>query len=239
MRSGKIALAVLLGAIGWTAKTQAVNAYSHNFEGDTVVTSGPTTGTFIQFNGAATGGSGYQVQLGANGVVTPTLSAGVDSNGTSSSKALFSTADTTAAAQASFFFWQLQNFNIPAVGAGNTASGVQVSYDMSVAGAADTHPWGVELSESNGWKTDISPTIATDGSFTHVSFLLSGGTQTGTFDPTLGMTLQMSTGSGDYGFDSGNSVHLDNVSIDNVVTPEPASLSLLGLGLLPMLRRRR
>jgi hypothetical protein len=211
--------------------------YSHDFENDTVVTNGPTTGTFVQFNGAANGGSGWQVQMGANGTATHTLTSGIDTNGVGGSRALFSAADSTNDASAFFFFWQLQNFNIPAPGAGNTAADVRVQYDMSVAGATNTTPWQAELSQGGGvWKADITPTIATDGSFSHVSFLLSDGVQTGVFDPTQGLTMQLSTGSGGYGFDAGNAVHLDNVSV--TVVPEPSLLGLLAVGGMLSVRRR-
>ena len=238
MRSGKFAGGVLLCAIGLAAPGVRAADYSHDFEGDTVVTNGPTTGTFVQFNGAANGNSGWQVQMGANGTQTHTLTSGIDNNGVGASKALFSTADSTDDAPAFFFFWQLQNFNIPAPGAGNTVSNVRVQYDMSVAGASNATPWQAELSQNGGaWKTDITPTIATDGSFSHVSFLLSDGVQTGVFDPTVGMNMQLSAGSSGYGFDAGNAVHLDNVSV--TVVPEPASLmGLLVIGGLLRVRRR-
>jgi MYXO-CTERM domain-containing protein len=68
--------------------------------------------------------------------------------------------------------------------------------------------------------------------------LVPTGMSTAAYDPTLGIsTLQFSAGAGGYGFDTGNTFHLDNFTVSTV--PEPVSMGLLGLAGLASLRRRR
>ena len=232
MRYGRFALAAVACAMGLYAAQARAGDFLDNFDSYTTVSSGPSVGGFVQFNGAAMGGSPWQVQAGEGGG-NILLGAGIDTNGVGPSKALFSTLDSSAAT--GFVFWQIQNFFIPAEGSGTTAN-TQVSYDIRSDGADSNTPWQLEMKQANGFDAVFTAPTLTLGTYTHVSQTLSQATISGTYDPAANFSLAQFS-SGAEGFDAGNAVHIDNFAV--TLVPEPATLGLLAIGGLAALRRRR
>lgn len=145
-----------------------------------------------------------------------------------------------AAAFGTSWYWYagVGRSDIAASALGQAAADVTLSLDLAVVGAVNTTPLSVRVSQWDGvaesWSSTWNPTLTTDGSFTSVSVTLDTGTQTGTYNPTYGLSINSIAFNNDgFGLDDGNLVIIDNVHLETI--PEPATIGLFGLALTAML----
>lgn len=183
------------------------------------------------------GGSGWQIQ-GGNGAGTISLTAGINANGVGGSQALFGTWDTSTGMD---YTWnQYTYYGVGAAGAGGTLANINISLDLYMSGSSISTPIMIHALQNGGdTSRDFTPTLV-DGQYTHVAFTLDQTTASGigaAFDPTAAFWFRVSHGNGGFGFDAGNTVQIDNVTIS--VVPEPATAALAGLGAGAMLIFRR
>ena len=252
---------MLMAASGSTAamlmqpsQASATVIYSENFnEVASNSASSPTTGYAGFDQIPASANTGYlQIQGGGGGTGT-SITAGADGNGVGPSQALFGTMD--ASQSSSYLFFQIQGFNMgnaPTDAAGPSA--VQVSFDMSVVGANPSTPggtttkaWSFEFVQGTldaaTYSSTFTPTLTVDGNFTHVVYTLDEGTQSGNYSPTALFSMQGSALNGTtdgYNFAAGDTFHLDNLVIQTISVPEPASiLGINSVAAVLLLRRRQ
>lgn len=97
---------------------------------------------------------------------------------------------------------------------------------------------------AENWNSTLAPVLVDGAGYVTSSYTLDSGAigadsgvTTPTFDPTVSLQWRFAFGAGEFGFDGGNSLHIDNIRLE--VVPEPASMALLGVGGLMMMLRRR
>jgi hypothetical protein len=236
---GAVAVGFVVAIIG-TNKTQGAIVYQQNFDAPV-----PTSSTSANFGGFGQinniSNTGWQVQGGGggNGI---SVTAGVDTNGVGGTQSLFANWDHSAAS--SFTFNQITNYGLSAPNV--PLSQIQVALDIFMSGSEGANnPITVSLQQGSGatfGERKVTPTL-TNGVFTHVQFTLDQATPTGLdFDPSQGFNFQLNHGAFGFGFDAGNIVRIDNVVIQTIPVPEPATsvLAVLAvLGLIGSAKTRR
>lgn len=226
--------AMLVASFGGAAcSAYAAVLYSQNFESPVPLSSnlvGPAG--FVQVNDVS--GTAWQIQ-GGGGAGGISLLAGVDANGSGGDQSLSATWDHTPAAPGFFTYNQYTLYGLPGPGAGVAASQVKISMDLFIDGSTINNPLEVVF-QSNG-DMIFTPTL-TNGAYTSVSYTLNQTTG-GAFDPTASFNIKLQHGANGFGFDAGNIVRIDNISVE--VIPEPATFALTaaaGVALISMRRRR-
>ncbi len=208
--------------------------YSQNFDSTVLSSTTVSGGGYIAVNDISS--TGWQIQGGA-GAGTIGLTAGVNANGVGGSQALFGTWDSSAAS--SYTWNQYSYYGVPGAGAGGTLANIQIALDIFMSGSeSSTTPITVSVLQNSGSDAlNFTPTLANDV-YTHVQFTLDQATASGAaFDPTAPFWFRVQHGNGGFGFDTPNTVQIDNVEIS--VIPEPTTAALLAMGAFGWIWLRR
>jgi hypothetical protein len=224
--NSKLFLAALTGLVALTSPAQIL--YQQDFE------------SFL--DGATEPDAWWSFQ----GPATTTGSMTVQSVGVGGSKALNFNIDSSGAVGTDWFFYAGFGRSDTAIAGsllGQNPESVSLTLDIAMFGATLPNPLTIYLNQFSGetkvWETAFAPVLTTDGSFTHLAFTLDQGIQTGTWDPSLPLSLNsISFNSGGFPLAPGNQVIIDNLQL---AIPEPTTLALLGLGagFLWIQRRRK
>ena len=231
----KRAYLLSLGILALAAYPAAAQIlYQQNFDAAGLSSSSVAPGGYVAVNDISS--TGWQVQGGAGGG-TSALTAGVNANGVAGSQALFATWDYSAGT--GYTWSQMTYYGVGNPGAGATLSSIQISLDIFMSGSeSSTTPISVGAVQGSGSsELDFTPTLA-NGTFTHVQYTLDQATLNGgAFDPTAGFWFRVQYGNNGFGFDTPNTVQLDNVTIS--VVPEPSTAAMLVLGAFGWIWSRR
>lgn len=114
----------------------------------------------------------------------------------------------------------------------NQSVGATPQTGNTVAGAAEFAWHDFTITRTGGtfvWAIDGNTIATMDGSTTGTALTLDGGTALTYFDATAGISQ----------YPGLNFALVSNYSVESIATPEPAALSLLGVGTLVLARRRR
>lgn len=165
------------------------------------------------------------------------LTAGINALGVGGSQALFGTWDYSAA---NTYTWsQMTYYGVGGAGGGASLSSIMISLDIFMQGSeGSSSPITVSALQNGGAiSRDFVPALA-NGVYTHVQYTLDQTTETGgTFDPTAAFWFRASYGNFGFGYDSPNTVQIDNVTIS--VVPEPSTAAMLVMGALGFVWLRR
>jgi hypothetical protein len=224
----KISLLIALALAGAALQSaSAVTIYQQNFDSFTTGTVSPDGWWF--YKGPAN--------------TTATLTA--QPTGVGGSQALEMNLDASGEVGTDWYFYAgVGRSDIAGVGSllSLQSSDVTLSLDIAMVGATSPTAVTLNINQYSGstkvWQASFTPTLTTDGTFTHIDLNLAQGTQTGTWDPTLSLGLNsLAFNNGGFPLAAGDRVILDNVQLTAV--PEPTTAALAGLGILAMVFRRR
>lgn len=179
--------------------------------------------------------NGWDFNGGGSSPITHTH--GIDANGVGGSNALFHEVDAADTASGWGWWNYVNRYGIVAANVlpANSAD-FSFSVDVFTSGRGGADPLVVTLgSNPAGFQWSWSVPTSADGTWTTLD--LSTATFTGTYDPTAELFLSFTSDNTEWGSDDDNILRIDNLIAE--VVPEPASLALLGLGGLALVRRRR